>query len=620
MSKKTVLRQSQIITTFGPGAMVDLPTRSVLIGGLDRWYAPARSYTEIAEPSLARILERRLRERGRLGDGQVLRLLTPPLMTGDRGRELPGIDVSVFPTWFVCDRVETPKIGGEDRRGRRLVRWQDLEPTGGRRKYQHEDGKKDDVTPLRFVGACTDGHLQDIEWRWLLHRGEPCQEPMYLIEEGTSASLSDLEILCGCAKSLSLRDATKPGRLGKCTGDQPWLGDGAVEPCMEHLKLLTRSATNAYFPQVVSVISLPVEEDALTEIVQRHFADLSEAKCADDIAQARKFNRALRADLEGYSDADVFDRLLQIRVSAGRDAQTNPKVREFDVLASGDAVIGVNAPGARLYAETLPRDSWDKPVKRDLGTIRYVVAVHRLREVMCLYGFTRFEPAATDADSDLEDIQLAVKGAPIAQHADWLPAIEQFGEGLFIQFDTPAIDRWQARPEVAHRIGVLNEGFRAHKKRYPGTTEQHFPGGPYILLHSLAHALITEIALDCGYPASSLKERIYAFPASPGSRARHGILIYTAATGAQGTLGGLVTRADDIAGTIDRSMDRLMICSNDPVCADHDPGDAIDARSLLGAACHGCLLIAETSCERRNNFLDRALLVETMAANQSSFF
>ncbi len=136
----------------------------------------------------------------------------------------------------------------------------------------------------------------------------------------------------------------------------------------------------------------------------------------------------------------------------------------------------------------------------------------------------------------------------------------------------------------------------------------------------MAHALITEIALDCGYPASSLKERIYAFPASSGSPARYGILIYTAATGAQGTLGGLVARGDHIAGTTDRALDRLSLCSNDPVCADHSPGDAVDARSLLGAACHGCLLIAETSCERRNNFLDRALLIETIAEDQSSLF
>lgn len=620
MSARPVQRQSQLITTFGPGAMVDLPTRSVLIGGLDRWFAPKDTYTQIDEPSLARYLENWLRERGRIDEGRTLRLLTPPLSAGARSGDLPGVDVTVFPTWFVCERVEAPKIGEQERRGRRLVRWQDLDPAGGRRRYQHEDGKKDDVMPLRFVGACVEGHLQDIDWRWLLHSGEPCQEPMWLIEEGTSASLSDLEIVCGCNRTLSLRDATKPGRLGKCQGRQPWLSADACEPCAENLRLLTRSAINAYFPQTVSVISLPVEEDALVAIVRRHLADLASVESAADVGQARRFNSALRMDLEGYSDADVFERLKVVKDRVALDASTNPRVLEFDILASGRQTIGVNEPGARLYAETLSRDEWFEPISRSLDAVRDVVAVHRLREVMCLYGFTRFEPAPTAADSELEDIQLAVRGAPIAQSADWLPAIEQFGEGIFVTFDPAAVDGWLDREAVGQRLAVLHEGFLAHQRKYPGSAEQRFPGGQYILLHSLAHALITEIALECGYPASSLKERIYAFPASSGCAARYGLLIYAAATGAQGTLGGLVARANAFARTVDRALERLTICSNDPVCADHEPGSAVDERALLGAACHGCLLIAETSCERRNNFLDRALLVETMAANGSQFF
>ena len=81
----------------------------------------------------------------------------------------------------------------------------------------------------------------------------------------------------------------------------------------------------------------------------------------------------------------------------------------------------------------------------DLSAIKNLVAVHRLREVSCLYGFTRFEAAPTSADGDLEDIQLAVRGAPIAQDADWLPAIEQFGEGIFIHFDEAAIAEWLGR-------------------------------------------------------------------------------------------------------------------------------------------------------------------------------
>jgi Domain of unknown function (DUF1998) len=140
-----------------------------------------------------------------------------------------------------------------------------------------------------------------------------------------------------------------------------------------------------------------------------------------------------------------------------------------------------------------------------------------------------------------------------------------------------------------------------------------------VLLHSLSHALITEIALDCGYPASSLKERVYALPSS-GESQRYGILIYTATAGAQGTLGGLVGTAPRFAEILRNALDRSRICSNDPVCADHEPDDRSGDRATHGAACHGCLLIAETSCEMRNLFLDRHLLVPTMAAGGSALF
>jgi hypothetical protein len=65
------------------------------------------------------------------------------------------------------------------------------------------------------------------------------------------------------------------------------------------------------------------------------------------------------------------------------------------------------------------------------------------------------------------------------------------------------------------------------------------------------------------------------------------------------------------------ALDRLSLCSNDPVCADHDPSVAGDERSLLGAACHACLLVPETSCESRNSFLDRALLGATVAETEA---
>ncbi len=623
MGTRTVLRQSQLITTFGPGAMVDLPTRSVLISGLDQWRMKTKdrlSFKKIDEPLLARRLEKWLRDNGRLEADKTLELLTPPVSQEFEEREPDFVAATIFPKWFVCERVETVKVRDGERPGRRLVHWDDLRPEGGRRQYVFEDKKKVDVTPLRFVGACEDGHLQDIEWRRLVHGGERCADPLWLTEEGASASLADLEVVCGCGRSVAVQDLTKPGRLGRCDGRQPWLSAAAAEPCENRLRLLTRSATNAYFSQTVTVISLPAADDELIRVIQEHLPDLDEVDSVNGIREACRYNRGFKRSVERYPEEVVFERLRAIRAQGAAEASFSPKLMEFDVLACGQAEIGVNGPDARLYARTLPRDAWARDAGVDLRAIQAVVAVHRLREIMCLYGFTRLEPAATDSDGDVEDIHLAVTGAPIASRTDWLPAVEQFGEGLFIQFDPDWIDRWLARPAVRDRTDVLIAGFDAHRNKYPRSAGQHFPGAAYVALHSLSHALMTEISLECGYPASSLKERIYAFGAQDRAARRFGLLIYTASTGAQGTLGGLVGTAPRLSGMLARCLERLDLCSNDPVCADHVPGDALDERALLGAACHGCLLVAETSCERRNQLLDRALLVDTIAVTGCALF
>jgi len=212
------------------------------------------------------------------------------------------------------------------------VKWSELDPAGGRRRYALESGKKVDVTPIRFVAGCEKGHLQDIDWRWVVHGDASCREPMWLVETGTSADPRDTEVVCDCDRSLSLEQAFQKGRLGRCHGERPWLGDRDPAGCENSLRLLTRTATNTYFPQVATVISLPSAEDALSGLVQGHFTDLNAAQSPADIAQARRFNSALRASLEGYSDADVFARLQQLRTRRDQDASLPPKLAEFDVF------------------------------------------------------------------------------------------------------------------------------------------------------------------------------------------------------------------------------------------------------------------------------------------------
>jgi hypothetical protein len=308
---------------------------------------------------------------------------------------------------------------------------------------------------------------------------------MWIEEKGTSADPADTSIVCGCGRRLSLQETFQPGRLGKCRGDRPWLLDRDPDGCGDKLKLLTRTATNTYFPQVLTVISLPTEEDELTKLVHEISGDLASVQSASDVAQAKRFNPKVAASLGPYPDGDIFDRLQRIRDGASVDASKSPKLSEFDAFASGRAEIGRNHPAAKLYAQTLRRNDWAAPdAGVDLSGIKGLVAVHRLREVSGLYGFTRFEAAPSAADGDIEDIQVSVRGAPISRDADWLPAVEQYGEGIFIHFDEMAIQRWLQNTATALRHEQLLAGYGHWQKRFAGKAPP-YPGTPYMLLHSI---------------------------------------------------------------------------------------------------------------------------------------
>jgi hypothetical protein len=137
------------------------------------------------------------------------------------------------------------------------------------------------------------------------------------------------------------------------------------------------------------------------------------------------------------------------------------------------------------------------------------------------------------------------------------------------------------------------------------------------MLHTVSHLLIRELALECGYNAASIRERIYAD--KEGDERQAGILIYTAAADSDGTLGGLVElgKPENLSRLLDQALSRAGICSSDPLCSEHNPEDD---RSLHAAACHACSFVSETSCERGNRYIDRALIVPTLEVPDAAFF
>jgi hypothetical protein len=577
--------------------MVDLPNHSVLIAGLDFWTAGGEP---ISEPRLSRKLAAVL-------DVPTVDLRTPPPADDDPTAPARGITAFQFPEWFITQDLE--EQAGTRSRTRLLVHRKSLT----RGKFVDRDRKKRSVVPVRFVRACRAGHIGDIDWYAFTHNGpSDCakqRRQLYIDERGTSGDLTEVWIRCECGKaerSMAQAAVLANHALGSCDGSRPWLGVFTRETCGEPSRLLIRSASNAYFPQLMSVISLPERDQTVKQTVDRVWSYLEAVGEIEDLRYERR-KAVVKEALDGLSDEEVFAE-IKSRALGGVRAEKSVKVAELETLISVKDEIGEDRPDGVFYARSLPRTIWDRPW---MAPIERVVLVHRLREVVAQVGFTRFESAAPDTEGELD---IGVKRASLAREVSWLPAFENKGEGVFLQFSKTAIQTWMTRTAVQGRSIELAAGFEAWRKEHNGTTRT-VPNLAYLMMHSFSHLLLTALALRCGYPASSIRERIYAIP-----EVGYGVLLYTGTSDAEGTLGGLVQLGRQIHEVVQSALELGMLCSNDPVCAQHDPSNAHEHRFLHGAACHGCLLISETSCEQQNDYLDRSLVVPTVENQGAELF
>lgn len=602
------VRQSQVVTTFGPGAMLDLPKESVIVGGLEWWMFPNNSRRTIAEPRLEEEVCRALRLPG-------ITLVAPPTHIDSPVPRRTGMKAFLFPAWFLAQVEEEHRDAatGKVYRTRPLIPLGQVQ--GGR--WRDDDRKSHKVVPVRFVQACVRGHISDVNWYAFVYRDWKATRKgtLWLDEGGAGGDFADIFVRCqetGVRRPLSDARLPESRALGACDGRRPWLANDFERECPEPARLLVRSASNAYFPQQVGVISIPDVDEAIRRAVEPVYdAHLQWCTSVADVTHERR-KQPVAVALAGFTDAAVW---------AYIENRKNPKPRvrglkapELATLLSQPDSVGEDKPEGDFYARTrvLPAGSKARPWLDP--AIDRVVLVHRLREVVAQVGFTRFEAREPSVDGSLD---VGVERGALARELTWVPTIENRGEGVLVTFRESAITAWLKRVEAeGKRAAELRAGFDAwsQKRQVPlfgsGSTSDLLT---YVMLHSLSHLLITAVSLECGYAASSIRERIY-------TQGGYGILLYTATTGAEGTLGGLVQVGRRIERYIEAAAIRGRLCSNDPVCAYHRPDEPNEERFLHGAACHGCLLTAETSCERRNDFLDRALVVPTVHTPGVAFF
>lgn len=592
------IRQSQMVTTFGPGSMVDLVDRAVVIGGLEHWGYGSQVIRPLDDARLRRALVQRLKALDPnldLASENYFRMA--PECDLREANPRVGVQALEFPRWFVCQGC------------RRLARARDaFEEKGGRYRHQCEKNKSSHAVPVRFVAACKSGHLSDFPWLAFAHEQEVCDRPELVLLEGSTGDVARIVVKCkNCDQSRPLSQA---GVLPfACSGDRPWLGGAAVSerPCKESLKLLVRTASDAYFAQVVSALRLPdPDPDRLTlRLREPDIWELVRHATSIEQLQGLAIIPRVKGAIEGHSLAEVFAAIERERNANEGRADRPLRTAEYERLTTApDEQPGVLAPeGAKFAAFRIPAHRANLPS----GVSRLVV-VPELREVRVQVSFTRFDSISANLQGEYEFSRYRVRPAVLTLptgNQKWLPAAEVRGEGIFLQLDSLALAKWEERPEVQARADLLLRAFEAD-----GGVE--FLGVRFYLLHSLSHLLLTAISLECGYAASAIRERIYCTPPVGDDPGMAGLLLYTGTTGSEGTLGGLVEEGRRIRHHLREAYGLGRLCSNDPVCAAHDPAAEASDRRLEGAACHGCLYVAECSCERFNRYLDRALVVPTI--------
>jgi hypothetical protein len=312
--------------------------------------------------------------------------------------------------------------------------------------------------------------------------------------------------------------------------------------------------------------------------------------------------KKLQALAEGIGIDAVEQAVEERRGDLGNGDPGDLRTPEWHVLSTPKDAP--ETPDFKLRSVGPPSDFADR--------IEDVVLVERLREVSALRGFTRL-----NAPDDL-----TARGGSITRLSRepprWLPCSEVRGEGIFIRFPEKAILQWEQTFRESGAAGQLRDGHRGWRERRGLPPEDGWPGERYILLHTFAHALIRELALECGYTASSIRERLYA-ASGADAEPMAGVLLYTAAPDSEGTLGGLVSlgEPDNFGPLLRQALERAQLCSSDPLCSEHDP--RADS-SIHAAACHACQFASETSCERGNRYLDRATIAPTLVRDDVSYF
>ena len=598
------IRLSHLLRYSGVGAIVRGPNGPVVVQDTRQW-------TDRQGISAGKLIPYVERVRAALDIEQKLR--EPPVAKELANSQVDGtcVPATRFPSWMRCPKCDA------------LYRspWRNDQSDDTPRCNRDGCESHPKLEQVTWVLVHPEGYLTDVPWHWLVHRDARAPEQsnckvrdqLQLID--SVYEKRDLKcVACGAATRFRGDERLS---FGQGWMQQPWTKDDSVPPREvadgnkeDIAQVLSINDTRVYAPDTESVLVIPpesrVRKGTVVDRLYRNSDDRSRIDGARTPLARKGIIRTLAtqyrctpddietalADLEhgyplygenptpGQLQESEFKALLEILPDQSEDEDLVTRNRSDEWRKLGRA------------------DDLDTDAQKIVQCTRDLVGVDRLKAVQVFKGFTRLGGKEVAPD--------------IVGESDWLPAIELYGEGIFLTLDEDRLTVWEQSPDIGARLKQLLPRFSKSGRDAPNPLIPRF-----MLLHTLSHLLMRQIEAEGGYPAASLIERIYCsdVPEEPMA----GILIHVAVSDIAGSLGGLAELAEPrrFLGILTRALEHSRWCSLDPVCSEHEgqgPG------LLNRAACHACVLVPEPACNYGNTLLDRGFVKSDAASRLPAYF
>lgn len=610
------MRRSKLVGNEGPGSLVISPEgETAVVGALDLWFKDyygnkAKNIEEFAvnEPRLKAILK-------------VDKFYTPPEFRKSAANTMEVVPNSNlimplmrFPKWHYCSACKSLRELELDQTSVFLEC-----PKCNQKRYYKQ---------VPFVVICEHGHLSDFPWRKWAHKDEntTCKGNLRIRMSG-GTTLDSWRIECeGCKVNRGLQGITvssngeetkstlgdslneRGSKKYTCEGERPWCGD-EKEECTAAPVAILRNSISVYMAKKISALAIPGDYSENVDLIvskinsPAKFMVRTNLDLLIDMESKIKYIRnSMRFDIkEEIKDEEIEDALLYIEAGAvyeyTEEELEKPglviKEKEFEKLISAVNSKELKVEPEWIYDEDENiEDNYYKPYLQRLSRVL------KLKETTALYGFDRKDfKNNTQYSSYYPSLYKDYGGA----REKWLPVNEVYGEGIFLQLNLEKVEEW----ETSIHVQKYFESY-LNRVKHVEHRDDTILRPRNIMLHTLSHFIINELANICGYNRASIRERLYL------DEGQVGVLIYISAGDSEGTLGGLVRLGlhTKFFHVLDKARNNAEWCSSDPVCSELGKTQGQGVNNLNGAACYNCSHIPETSCEFWNLYLDRNLLID----------